>query len=441
MPTGAILRNGSIFIAQIGLSNIVYLWKLTMSRARGRLAAMYDSQVANSQEAELLSVIREMQSISKAELARRTGLSRGTIAARLKGLEDRGLIEWVGKGRSRGGRPPRLVRYKKEAGYIVAVDLGATSLDVALTNLNAEIVYHVSQESDVCDGPGPVLKQICNVIRHIIDVTEVPPRLIKGLGMGLPGPVEFLSGLPVSPPIMPGWHLFPVREYLESEFGWRVFVDNDVNVMALGEKWAGAGVDIDNFIYVKIGTGIGCGIICRGHLYRGADGCAGDIGHIQVTNDSSVICRCGNVGCLEALAGGAALAREALAAASSGKSPHLRAIWEGKGSLDAKDLADTLSRGDPFTVDLVRTAGSTLGHVLASLVNFYNPSLIVIGGGVANLGDLLLASIREAVYRRSLPLATRNIRIKQSELGPIAGVVGAAAIVLEELYLKAGHIV
>jgi predicted NBD/HSP70 family sugar kinase len=199
-----------------------------------------------------------------------------------------------------------------------------------------------------------------------------------------------------------------------------VWVDNDVNVMGIGEWRSGVSRDHRNVVWVKIGTGIGAGLISDGLPHRGAQGAAGDVGHIQVVDDG-VVCRCGNVGCLEALAGGAALARDADIAARSGKSS-----W----------LARELEREGRLTAVLLQRCGRLIGQMLASVVNLFNPSLIVIGGGVAQAGDLLLATIRETVYRRSLPLATRELQVLPTGLGDMAGVVGAAAMVADELFAR-----
>jgi predicted NBD/HSP70 family sugar kinase len=214
-----------------------------------------------------------------------------------------------------------------------------------------------------------------------------------------------------------------------------VWADNDVNVMALGEHTAGIGKGVDNFVYVKVGTGIGAGVIVRGELHRGTQGCAGDIGHIQVPVDGrDVICRCGNIDCLEALAGGAALRRDAEDAARQGRSAFLSAALEEKGALDASDVARAAAHGDATSLEMIAGAGRHVGGVVSGIVNFFNPSLIVIGGGVARSGDLLLASIRETVYRRSLPLATRNLVVQRSRLGGHEGVIGAATMVTNELF-------
>jgi len=410
--------------------------KHMLGEKRGENISAYSPAVETELEARLLWLIREGDHITRSELMRRTGLSRGTIVSRIKTLEAKGLVETVGKNSQRVGRPSRALRYKKEAGHIVAVDLGATSLTIGIANLNAEILYSRELQCDVTKGPAVILPVIVDSVRRSLWELELVPSQVKGLGMGVPGPVEFASGKPVTPPIMGGWHLFPIREYLESALGCPVYVDNDVNIMALGEKWSGLGKNVDNFIFVKVGTGIGCGIVCRGEIYRGEDGCAGDIGHIQVTNSESIICRCGNIGCLEAVAGGAALEKLATEAAVNGKSHVLSEIMKAKGYVKCEDIGIALSHGDPYAVEIVRSAGQLLGQTLASIVNFFNPALIVIGGGVANLGDLFLACVREAIYRRSLPLATRNVRIKRSILDGQAGIIGAAVLVLEELYLQ-----
>ena len=252
----------------------------------------------------------------------------------------------------------------------------------------------------------------------------------------MPGPVEYGTGRPISPPIMPGWDGYPVRERLSARYDAPVWVDNDVNVLALGEWRSGIAAGYDNVIVVKVGTGIGAGIIADGRLHRGAQGSAGDVGHIQVSEDRDVVCRCGNIGCLEALAGGAAIARDGETAAREGRSLRLREALDRRGTVTAEDVARAASFGDPVAVELLGEAGRRIGSMLASVVNFFNPSLVVIGGGVAQSGDALLASIREAVYGRSLPLATRDLQIRRSSLGGLAGVIGASSMVVDQLFAR-----
>jgi predicted NBD/HSP70 family sugar kinase len=235
---------------------------------------------------------------------------------------------------------------------------------------------------------------------------------------------------------MPGWNRFPVRDTLSAALGAPVMVDNDVNIMALGELHAGTARSVRDFLFVKVGTGIGCGIVVNGDVYRGVGGCAGDIGHIRI-EESGPTCNCGNVGCLEAFFGGAALARDGEASARSGRSPFLAERLAATGRLTAVDVGEAAAAGDPAAVTLIRDGGRRLGFALASLVSFFNPGLVVIGGGVAGLKHRLLAEIRGVVYRRSLPLATANLPIVLSELGGTAGVVGAARLVSDHVFSTA----
>ena len=217
-------------------------------------------------------------------------------------------------------------------------------------------------------------------------------------------------------------------------YGVPVWVDNDVNVMALGELRAGLAIGLENVVFVKIGSGIGLGIIAGGQLQRGVNGCAGDLGHIEFGEVSDVVCRCGKTGCLEAVAGGAALARDGQVAAKTNQSSVLADMLRHKDRIEASDVALAANRGDPVSRDIITRAGELLGRSLAIVVSLLNPSLIVIGGGVANAGDALLAAVRGMVYSHSPALATRDLAIERSSLGDSAGVIGAANMVTGELF-------
>jgi glucokinase-like ROK family protein len=381
----------------------------------------------------ILDFVRTQGLASRPRLVDATGLSRAVVTQRVAELVDHGLLAEGELGRSTGGRSPRTVRFRSDAGHLLVADLGATSIDAAVSDLSGGILAHVAEPIDIADGPEAVLDRVAELFAQCLESAELPGAL-WGIGIGVPGPVEFESGRPIAPPIMPGWDRYDVRAHFAGH-GVPVWVDNDVNVMALGELRGGVARGHDNVVFIKIGTGIGAGIIVRGKLHRGAQGCAGDVGHVQVTDDDSVVvCRCGNVGCLEALAGGAALSRDAEALARDGRSPFLSARLAELGSLDAAEIARAASHGDAASVELITAAGRQIGAALAGIVNFFNPSLVVIGGGVAGAGDGFLATIRESVYRRSLPLATRELALKRSTLGDLAGVVGAAAMVTDELF-------
>jgi len=277
----------------------------------------------------------------------------------------------------------------------------------------------------VRSGPTAVLEVTMSLAAKLRAEAGVPD--ILAAGVGVPGPVSFRDGTPVVPPLMPGWNHVPVRDLLSHELGCPVTVDNDVNIMAIGERHSGVARGAEDFLFIKIGTGIGCGLFLGGRVHRGISGSAGDIGHIQI-EDYGPACACGNTGCLEAFFGGAALARDATAMARARRSAFLADRLEQAGQLTAIDVGNAAAAGDPQAVEMVRQGGRRLGKVIAGLVSFVNPGLVVIGGGVAGLGHTLLAEVRSVVYRRSLPLATVNLPIVLSELGGLAGVVGGARL-------------
>ncbi len=401
-----------------------------MTRMRHPKSARAESQI----QARLLASLRDGGSQSRAQLAERLSVSRTTIAAEVGRLGELGLVSETGPAESRGGRRSTMVDL--DAGVRFAgVAIGATGVSVAVTDGRIGVLALHHEPCDVRLGPEHVLGIAADLARKAAEEARV--EQLFGVGVGVPGPVDFDRGIPVSPPIMPGWDGYPVREVMSREFDCPALLDNDVNVMALGEQHAGVARTIEDFLFVKIGTGIGCGIVVDGSLYRGVDGCAGDIGHIRV-DDVGPTCACGNVGCLEAFFGGAALRRDATAAATSGRSPVLAQMQaqmqESHGELTAVQVGEAVALGDAVSVQLVRDGGRRVGAVLASLVSFFNPGLIVIGGGVSTLGHALLAEVRGVIYGRSLPLATGNLPIVLSELGDTAGVVGAARLISDEVY-------
>jgi predicted NBD/HSP70 family sugar kinase len=360
--------------------------------------------------------VRTGRARSRAELVALTGASRNTISARVDQLIAANLLQEGGRGWSTGGRPPTILRFNSRAGCVLAVDLGVTSVDVAVADLSAQVLATAGHPIDIAEGPGPVLAEADRLAREVLAEAGLTPGDVCAVGVGVPGPVEFSTGRPSHPPIMPGWHDHPIPSAF-SRYECPVYVDNDVNVMALGE--IGVGGPPQDVLVVKVGTGIGCGVIVEGRVYRGAQGSAGDIGHIHVPlpGGRTVVCRCGNENCLEAIAGGGALLRDAVAV--------------GLPVTTTREVVELAARGEGAALELVRDAGRTIGTVLASLVNFFNPHRIVMTGGVAQAGLPLLAGIREAVYRRAMPLAARSLEITVSDAPEMSGRVGAALMAIE----------
>jgi glucokinase-like ROK family protein len=378
----------------------------------------------------LLCQLRDHGPLSRAELADRVREPRARVLGEIAGLISAGLVWEAGPAASRGGRRSTLVGLSSDLRF-AAIDLGASSIDVEITDGRLEPIDAHAEPADIRHGPKVVLQRVNEILAKLRDKGAY--GRLRAIGIGVPGPVSFRDGVPVSPPIMPGWDRYPVRHLLGREHGCPVVVDNDVNIMAVGERYGGVARSVDNLLFVKLGTGIGCGIYLGGEVYRGSDGCAGDIGHMQV-DEHGPACACGNIGCLEAAFSGTALARDALAAARSGASPVLARRLADNGTVHPPDVAAGSSAGDPTCVRLIRDGGRRVGIVLAGLVSFINPSMIVIGGGLAGLGHALLAEIRSVVYRRSLPLASGGLPIVMSELGPRAGVAGAAVLASDLAY-------
>lgn len=371
----------------------------------------------------LLRLMRDGRPRTRSELADVTGLARSTVTQRIDALMASGLIESAEKAASTGGRPPTLLAFNPAARVVLAADIGATHARLAVTDLSGRIIGETQEDVDIAEGPDVILSWVVDHGKRLIDASGYESTDLIGIGVGLPGPVDHASGRPVNPPIMPGWDNVDVQGYLRDQFGVVVLVDNDVNVMALGEHFS-HWPDATHLMFVKVATGIGSGLISEGRLHRGAQGAAGDLGHIAVPHGQEAVCRCGNTGCLEAVASGAAIAAEL--------------TTRGLSARTSKDVVTLARNGSVPTLQLLRQAGRDIGEVLASAVNLFNPSVIVIGGSLSQAGEHLIAGVREVVYRRSLPLATEHLRIVQSRTGDAAGVIGAAVMVIDHVLEPAG---
>jgi glucokinase-like ROK family protein len=370
-------------------------------------------------EKTLLDHVFWASGISRDALAAASSFSKTRANAAVAELLEQGLLEPTGELASTGGRRAETLRLSRSLGVLLGVAVGATGLEVGVLSPDLTVLAHHSESADVRDGPVPVLSQC-----------SVPPRQVIAVGIGLPGPVDFDSGQLVNPPLMPQWDAYSIRDDIAADFSAPVFVDNDVNVMALGELWR-MQRGLQNFLVVKVGTGIGCGVVCHGQVYRGANGSAGDVGHICVVPDGPR-CHCGNLGCVEAMAAGPAIARMATEAAEAGQSPLLARLLAERGALRLQDVAEASRSGDMAANQVIQRSGAYVGQMLASVVNFFNPSHVFIGGGITRVGPLFLAAVRQSVYHRSLALSTRHLDIQYTPLGERAGLIGAGVLAMQE---------
>ena len=383
-------------------------------------------------KALILSLIHRQGTISRAEIAKRTNLSRSTVSNIANELLAANLVQESGTGQSQGGRRPILLEFNYQAGYVVGVELGATHTFVIVADLKPQTIVELEQDFDITVGPEAGLCRVIELVRQALAQAGVSPERVLGMGIGVPGPVRHDMGSVTFPPIMPGWHGFPLRVRLEEELGVTVYLDNDANLGALGEWAHGAGQGVDNLAYIKVGTGIGCGLLINGNIYRGQSGSAGEIGHITI-DENGPPCRCGNYGCLESMAAGPVIAHRAQSAIRAGQKTIL-AQAESVEKITAMDVARAAFQGDPLSLQLFHETGRHVGVALAGLINLFNPKMVIIGGGVARAGDILLEPIRRSVQSHGLRIAVESCQIVQAQLGREATALGAVTLVLEKMF-------
>lgn len=378
----------------------------------------------------IVNMVRKGEAMTRPEIGRVTGLGRGVVTQRVDYAIQLGYLEDGEFGPSSGGRAPRTLRFRGEQGTIIICALGALHIHVGLAALDGDLLDQTHRHWDIARGPAETLAAAMEMIDELLD--RGPNSPVWGVAVGIPGPVDFETGRPVAPPIMPGWNGFDIRRLVEQKYGAPVWVDNDVNLLAFGER-ARRMTELPDLIYCKVGSGIGAGLLSRGRIHRGANGAAGDIGHVRV-RDSDALCRCGKIGCLEAVAGGWALVRDAKKAIDEGAGGFLAQ----RASAGEEPTPETISRaaenGDALAISLIQRSARDMGESIAALVNMFNPGVIVIGGAVAAAGELFLAEVRQRVYELSLPLATRDLKIVQSVDDPREPLRGGAEMVREQLF-------
>ena len=371
--------------------------------------------LGSSATSDLFQILRDGKPRTRTELAAITGLARSTIGLRIDALMRLGLVGAIGDAVSTGGRPSAQFALAASGRVVLGVDVGASHVRAAISDLTGRILAEAGEPIPVADGPERVLTWVAETSTELLGRTGRTAGDLLAVGIGVPGPVEHSTGRPANPPIMPGWDRFDIPGRLREAFEVPVLVDNDVNIMALGEREL-AWPDANHLIFVKVATGIGSGVISGGLLQRGAQGTAGDIGHVYVARGKDVPCHCGNRGCLEALASGRALARELSESGLQAES--------------SQDVVELVKRGNLEAIQAVRQAGRDIGEVLTTCVSLINPSAIVFGGSLAQAGEHLIAGVREVVYTRSMPLATEHLQITQSRVGADAGVLGACMLAI-----------
>lgn len=366
---------------------------------------------------EVFALVRR-DPTTRAEIGRTTGLSRTAVAARVDALLRTGLVVEGDAVPSGGGRPAGSLRFRAEGGVVLAAAIGRSRSQLAVCNLGGEVLAHDEEDRTPGAAPQDVLPRVVERLSVLMDRARVRDGAVRAVGVSIPGSADHTAGASLDAPILPGWNGVPLAPWFAPLGEAPVFVDNDANVMAAAER-EGHLRDHGDLVLVKASTGLGLGVVVDGRLVRGARGAAGELGHVRVAGAGQLPCRCGATGCLETVAGGWALVQQMCEAGHD--VPHVR------------DLVARALEGDALARSLVRESGRQVGEVLAAVVTLLNPEAVVVGGDMAAAYDVFVAGLRETLNGQAPPVVTRDLEIVPSTHGPMAGVVGCAAMALDEV--------
>ncbi|MEU3398121.1 ROK family transcriptional regulator [Streptomyces filamentosus] len=364
----------------------------------------------------VVRAVRMAGSLTQAEIARSTGLSAATVSNIVRELKDGGTVDVTPT--SAGGRRARSVSLSGDAGIVIGVDFGHTHLRVAVGNLAHQVLAEEAEPLDVDASAAEGFDRAERLVNRLIETTGIGRDKVIGVGLGVPGPIDVSSGTLGSTSILPGWSGINPAEELSARLGVPVHVDNDANLGALGELVWGSGRGVRDLAYIKVASGVGAGLVIDGRVYRGPGGTAGEIGHITL-DESGPVCRCGNRGCLETFTAARYV---------------LPLLWPSHGpDLTLERVVQLAREGDPGCRRVIADVGRHIGSGVANLCNLLNPSRVVLGGDLAEAGELVLSPIRDSVGRYAIPSAARQLSLVQGALGGRAEVLGALALVLSEM--------
>ncbi|MEO3975714.1 ROK family transcriptional regulator [Streptomyces sp. CAU 1734] len=364
----------------------------------------------------VVRAVRMAGSLTQAEIARSTGLSAATVSNIVRELKEGGTVEVTPT--SAGGRRARSISLSGDAGCVVGVDFGHTHLRVAIADLTHRVLAEESEPFAVDASAAEGFDRAERLVKQMIATAGTVQDKVIGVGLGLPGPIDGASGILGSTAMLPGWIGTNPGEEMSGRLGVPVHVDNDANLGALGELVWGAGRGVRDLAYIKVAGGVGAGLVMGGRVYRGPGGTAGEIGHITL-DESGPVCRCGNRGCLETFAA----ARHVLPLLHTSHGP----------GLTMEEVVRLARQGDPGCRRVIADAGRHIGSGVAVLCNLLNPSRVIIGGDLADAGDLVLGPVGESLARYAIPSAARQLSLVTGALGPRAEVLGALALVLSEM--------
>ncbi len=396
-----------------------------------------DKSVINTfNKQNVINIIRSSSPIFKAEISRITGLSIPTIMKITDDFIQKGLIRETGKGESSGGKPPQLLEFVHDSSYIIGVDIGTTNIIAILMDLSAAIQYKHVMPTGSKDSSDEVIQRIIFSIDNVIAHSKIDTGKILGIGIGMPGLLDCEAGRVVFSPDFQ-WENVDILNPLKEKYKMTLKMDNVTRAMAMGEKWFGLAKGIDNFMCINLGYGIGSAAVIDGELYNGSSGSSGEFGHITLEKNGP-LCDCGNYGCLEALASANAIAKKAKIFVARGEESLILKLAGGDPeAIEAKTVFDAAKQGDALALEIVHEAVEYMGIAIASIINFMDPELIILEGGVSNAGDMLMEGLHKVIGRRRMKYAGRNTNIVLTTLGANAAAIGAASFILKRL-IEAG---
>lgn len=376
----------------------------------------------------VLKLLQSQGPISRSAITRASGLSPSTVSSVVADLIKAGLVREIGEGQSHGGRRAVLLEIHKTGGLIIGVDLGGTKIAAGLVDLTAEIRHRICVPTPT--NPDEILRRVLEVIAELAASPLAKEHGVRGVGIASPGLVSD-DGVVVKAGNL-NWSNVPLRERVTAAFGLPTVIENDTNAAALAEMYYGAAIGAENLVYISVGTGVGAGIITNGLLHRGARGGAGEIGHMRMERDG-LPCSCGRRGCLETLAGGRAIARRAAELLPQFPDSELAEIQRATGHLTAKDVAEAADH-DPLAAKVMSDAATYLGWAIGNLVNTFNPEVVVLGGGVICSGSFFVDQVEREARAVTLLSHEKELKLLASPLGETSGIIGAASLVVQNLF-------
>lgn len=384
----------------------------------------------------VLNLIKDKGPLSRADISRITKLTRSTISSIVSYLIKKNLVKETGLSSSGVGRKGILLKLNPKAYYVVGVDLGTLNTIAVVVDLEGKIMERVEHPTNSERSKDKVIERLKAVIHEVITASNINIQKIAGIGLAVPGLVDSKKGIMLITPNF-GWRNTPIGEILEKEFHTPIFIDNNNNVMALGEAEFGIAQGVRNFVCINVGMGIGSGIVINGELYRGETESTGEIGHTTVDYNGPK-CSCGNYGCLEVMAAAPAIAKRAVKAVKEGKKTLISELVNSNlDEISAAIVAEAANKGDKLAQEIIEKTGEYLGTGIANIINLFNPQMVIIGGGVAQAGDLIFNPLKKTMEKRAFPVPAKVAKIVASSLGRDCTVIGAATLVLKKTFKSA----